>query len=135
MSTLRPSLQVVLEAHGLGVRLEVRAGTVGACPRERLPLDLRERLTRRKEELLELLRDPGKSARAGWGEALVEVADLWDRHATDARAAGREPAWIDDEPLMAEVRSAIGRSTDSVTLATALRTIEAWREAWRRTVR
>jgi hypothetical protein len=110
-----------------GVRLAARGGALHyQAPAGVVTDELKARLAAEKPALLASLGDPGSAARQVWHQALSQVADAWEQHAAAARAAGREPAWIDDDELQGAVRDAILRADLAGTLAA----VAAWRRAW-----
>jgi hypothetical protein len=90
-----------------------------------MTLELRTALQARKDAVLQLLLDR-RRAFAAWEAAMSEVADAWDRHAREAWAAGRPPAWLEDGDLSAAVRAAITAGDVAGTREAAA----AWRAEW-----
>lgn len=112
-----------------GLRLFVKDGKLAASPRELLTPAIREDLRALKGPMLDAFATPEATARDIWTSILEEVAQLWQKHAAQTRAAGWHPAWLDDArdlALQAEVGAAI-RAGD---LDAALAAINAWRRAW-----
>jgi hypothetical protein len=67
-----------------------------------------------------------KAVRDAWSQILTQVSDAWCAHAAEVEASGQEPAWIDDEDLMSEVRAGVLAGDLASTLAAA----SVWRRAW-----
>jgi hypothetical protein len=124
------AVDLLLETARLGLRLDVRDGTLGVRPAGKLPPDLKAQAAAEKPALVELLSDPRRAAAQAWEVAMSDISDRWDGHATAARTSGRNPAWLDDESLTEAIREAIVASKDSSSLGKALEAINAWRAAW-----
>jgi hypothetical protein len=125
------ALELLADLTAKGVRLEPRRGRLrySAPPGALTPI-LKETITEKKPALIQALRNPRRAAREAWHGALAAVADAWDRHALEARAAGRKPTEIYDDLLTSNVRVKILAIRGPEDLAPALEAVETWRRTW-----